>query len=78
MTLGHVTPFRVYSRASAPFFLNNHIILQPTQPTAFIMQHKVYTKLDIRQAFYKIRIDFNLKELTTFYTCYKSYKYKVL
>jgi hypothetical protein len=39
---------------------------------------KVYTKLNIRQAFYKIRIDPNLEELTTFYTRYKSYKCKVL
>ena len=39
---------------------------------------KVYIKLNIRQAFYKIRINPNSKELTTFYTYYKSYKCKVL
>ena len=39
---------------------------------------KVYTKLDICQAFYKIRINPNSEELTTFYTYYKSYKCKVL
>jgi hypothetical protein len=39
---------------------------------------KIYTKLDIRQAFYRIRIDPNLEELTTFRTRYGSYKCKVL
>jgi hypothetical protein len=39
---------------------------------------KIYTKLDIRQAFYRIRINPNLKELITFRTRYKSYKCKVL
>jgi hypothetical protein len=39
---------------------------------------KVYTKLNIQQAFYKIRINPNLEELTTFRTHYKSYKCKVL
>ena len=45
---------------------------------ARLAKAKVYIKLNIRQAFYKIQIDFNLKELTTFYTCYGSYKCKVL
>jgi len=45
---------------------------------ARLAKAKVYIKLDIRQAFYRIRIDPNLEELTTFCTCYKSYKYKVL
>jgi hypothetical protein len=45
---------------------------------AKLAKAKVYTKLDIRQAFYRICINLNLKELTTFYTRYKSYKCKVL
>ena len=45
---------------------------------ARLAKAKIYTKLDIRQAFYKIRIDLNLKELITFYTRYRSYKCKVL
>ena len=45
---------------------------------AKLAKAKVYIKLNIYQAFYKIKIDLNLKELTTFYTYYKSYKYKVL
>jgi hypothetical protein len=39
---------------------------------------KIYTKLDIRQAFYHIAIDPDSKELTTFRTRYRIYKYNVL
>ncbi len=39
---------------------------------------KVYTKLDIRQAFYQIYIAEDAEELTTFRTCYGLYKYRVL
>lgn len=39
---------------------------------------KIYTKLDIRQAFYRIRMDPDSKELTTFRTRYSTYKCKVL
>jgi len=38
----------------------------------------VFTKLDIRQAFYRIRVDQDSEELTTFRTRYGLYKYKVL
>jgi hypothetical protein len=38
----------------------------------------VFTKLDIRQAFYRIRMKEGLEDLTTFRTRYGSYKYKVL
>jgi hypothetical protein len=39
---------------------------------------KIYTKLDIRQAFHRIRMDPDLEELTTFRTRYGTYKCKVL
>jgi hypothetical protein len=39
---------------------------------------KVFTKLDIRQAFHCIRMDPDSEELTTFCTRYRAYKYKVL
>ena len=39
---------------------------------------KVYTKLDIRQAFYRIYIHLDSEELTTFRMCYGLYKCKVL
>jgi hypothetical protein len=45
---------------------------------ARLSQAKIFTKLDIRQAFHKIRIHSNSEELTTFRTRYGTYKYKVL
>ncbi|KAI1007317.1 hypothetical protein K3495_g897 [Podosphaera aphanis] len=39
---------------------------------------KIFTKLDIRQAFHRIRMDPASEELTTFRTRYGSYKYRVL
>jgi hypothetical protein len=41
-------------------------------------QAKIFTKLDIRQAFHRVRMDPVLEELTTFRTRYRSYKCKVL
>jgi len=35
---------------------------------------KIFTKIDIRQAFHKIRIDLESKELTTFRTRYRTFK----
>jgi hypothetical protein len=45
---------------------------------AYISGATIFTKLDIRQAFYRIRIYPDLEDLTTFYTRYRVYKYKVL
>ncbi len=45
---------------------------------ARIANAKIFTKLDIRQAFHRIRVDPSAKELTTFRTRYKTYKYQVL
>jgi hypothetical protein len=45
---------------------------------ARIRRAKIFTKLDIRQAFYYIRIDPASEELTTFRTRYGLYKCKVL
>jgi len=45
---------------------------------ARISRAKIFTKLNIRQAFYRIRIDPALEDLTTFRTRYGSFKYKVL
>jgi len=39
---------------------------------------KIFTKLDIRQVFYRIRMDLDSEELTTFRTRYGQYKCKVL
>ena len=45
---------------------------------ARIRRAKLFTKLDIRQAFYRIRMYPDSKELTTFRTRFGVYKYKVL
>ena len=45
---------------------------------ARLAKAKVYTKLDIRQAFHRIRMDPSSEELTTFRTRYGAYKCKVL
>lgn len=43
-----------------------------------IASAKVFTKIDIRQAFHRIRMTPGDEELTTFRTRYGAYKYKVL
>lgn len=45
---------------------------------ARLQRAKVFTKLDIRQAFYRIRMSPEAEDLTTFRTRFGSYKYKVL
>ncbi|EKD12131.1 polymerase [Drepanopeziza brunnea f. sp. 'multigermtubi' MB_m1] len=45
---------------------------------ARLLKVKLFTKLDIRQAFYKIRINLALKELIIFRIRYGAYKCKVL
>ena len=39
---------------------------------------KIFIKLNIHQAFHRIKIDPRSKDFTTFWTCYGTYKYKVL
>jgi hypothetical protein len=45
---------------------------------AWISRAKIFTKLNIWQAFHRIQINPQSEEYTTFHTCYKAYKYKVL
>ena len=45
---------------------------------ARISRAKIFTKLDIRQAFHRVRIDPASEDLTTFRTRYGCYKYKVV
>jgi hypothetical protein len=45
---------------------------------ARLSRARKFTKLDIRQAFYRIRIHPDSEDLTTFRTCYRVYKCKVL
>jgi hypothetical protein len=43
-----------------------------------ISHAKIFTKIDIRQAFHRVRMHPDAEELTTFRTRYGAYKYKVL
>jgi len=45
---------------------------------ARISRAKIFTKLDIRQVFHRIRIDLASEDLITFRTRYGAYKCKVL
>jgi hypothetical protein len=45
---------------------------------ARLSKAKIFTKLDIRQVFHQIQMDPALEDLTTFWTCYGTYKCKVL
>ena len=45
---------------------------------ARLARARIFTKLDVRQAFYRIRMEDSVKDLTTFRTRYGSYRYKVL
>ena len=45
---------------------------------AQVSKAKIFTKLDIRQAFHRIRINLQSEDYTTFKTYYRTYKYKVL
>ena len=57
---------------------NRYLLLLIEKTLTRILKAKIFTKLNIKQAFYKIRINLDLKKLTTFCTQYKIYKYKVL
>jgi hypothetical protein len=45
---------------------------------AYIGRAKIFTKLDIRQAFHYIQIDPDSEDLTMFHIRYSCYKYKVI
>ncbi len=49
-----------------------------TETLQRLSKAKIFTKLDIRQAFHRIRIDPASEDLTTFRTRYGTYKYKVM
>jgi hypothetical protein len=49
-----------------------------SETLARIAKAKIFTKLDIRQAFHRIRMSPESEELTTFRTRYRAYKCKVL
>jgi hypothetical protein len=57
---------------------NQHPLPLINETLAWIANAKIFTKLNIRQAFYQIRINADSEELTTFRTRYGTYKYQVL
>ena len=57
---------------------DQHPLLLIDKTLARIANTKIFTKLDIRQTFYRIYIDPTSEELTTFWTRYRAYKYQVL
>jgi hypothetical protein len=57
---------------------DQHLLPLIDETLARIANAKIFIKLDIRQAFHRIRIDADSKELTTFRTRYGTYKYQVL
>ena len=61
----------IFKKDRYPFYLIKETL-------ARISKVKIFTKINIRQAFHRIRIDLNSKILTTFRTQYGSYKYRVL
>jgi hypothetical protein len=57
---------------------DQHLLPLIDETLAWIVNAKIFTKLNIYQAFHHIRIDAASKELITFWTCYSIYKYQVL
>ena len=57
---------------------DQYLLLLIDKTLARIINAKIFTKLDIRQAFHYIQLDPSNEELTTFRTYYRTYKYQVL
>ena len=57
---------------------DRYSLLLLDETLARLSSAKIFTKLDIRQAFHRIRMDPDSEELTTFRTRYGQYKCKVL
>jgi hypothetical protein len=67
-----------YQKLNAITWKDWYLLPLIDETLACISRAKVFTKLDICQAFHRIRVDPLSKDLTTFQTCYRSYKCKVL
>ena len=57
---------------------DQHLLPLIDETLACITNAKIFIKLDIWQAFYRIQVNPSAKELITFRTCYRTYKYQVL
>lgn len=67
-----------YQRLNAIIKKNHYLILFIEKTLAQIEDAKYFTKIDIRQAFYQIRISKNSEKLTTFFTRFSTFKYLVM
>ena len=67
-----------YCKLNALTKKDAYLIPRIDELLAWVSKAKIFTKLDIHQAFYRIRIDLQSEDYTTFKTRYRTYKYKVL
>jgi hypothetical protein len=67
-----------YYKLNALTKKNRYPLLLIDKTLARLNRAKVFTKLDIRQVFYRIRISLESKELIVFRTCYGLFEYRVL
>src|ERR1700721_3515441 len=67
-----------YQKLNAITCKDYYLLLLLEETLFCFSRAKVFTKLDVRQAFHKIQIHPDLEELMTFQTCYKTYKNHVV
>jgi hypothetical protein len=67
-----------YRKLNNLTYKDQYLLPLISKTLARITRAKIFTKLDIRQAFHRIRISPESEELMTFWTRYKAYKCKVL
>ena len=70
----------LYKLSEAKYYLkkNHYSLLLINETLEHLSWVRIFTKLDIQQAFYKIQINSKLEDLTIFQTYYKAYKYQVM
>jgi hypothetical protein len=57
---------------------NRYLLFLIDKTLEKLRKTRVFTKLNIRQAFHQIRINLKLENLIIFRTRYRAYKYKIL
>jgi hypothetical protein len=67
-----------YQKLNQITYKNHYPLSLINKTLARISRAKIFIKLNIRQAFHRIRIDPESEELIMFYIYYRIYKYKVL
>src|ERR1700721_3292033 len=67
-----------YQKLNAITYKDCYLLLLLEETLSCLSRAKVFTKLDVRQAFHKIQIHPDSEELTTFQTYYKTYKNYVI